>query len=153
MRKAHRSFRATEQKHLKVVPLARPTVHVAPHAHRRCSGRARERLGTVPGMLLGDSRSLLARPGRPKIQSRLALARPGAVPNTSRRIPETVLSAQNRLRAIFRRFFIDLARFCIDFRSIFHRILQDVGTNLALNPLLSSTPFSRCCVGQAFRNG
>ena len=66
---------------------------------------------------------------------------------------ETASSAQNRPRAIFRRFFDDLARFFVDFRSIFRRISQDVGTNLALNPFLSSAQFLCCCVARACRNG
>ena len=99
--------------------MARPTVLVAPHALRHRSGRARERLGTVPGSLLGVSRPLLGRSGRPKIALGPALARPGRVPNASRRVPETAFDAQNRPRIIIRRFFVDVAQFFADFRPIF----------------------------------
>ena len=103
--------------------MTNPTVLVAPHALRHRSGRARERLGTVPGSLLGASRPLLARPGRPKIDPGPALARPGRVPNAPRRVPETAFDAQNRPRAIFLRFFVHLAwffrGFSIDFSLIF----------------------------------
>ena len=132
--------------------MTRPTLLVASHTLRHRSGRARERLGTVPGSLLDVSRPLLASPGRPKIALEPVLARPSRVPNAPRRVPEPGLDAQNRPRSIFQRFFIDLARFFGDFRSTFGRFSLYFHTSLVLRPLLSSAPFLRCCAARVCRN-
>ena len=108
--------------------MTRPTLLVASHTLRHRSGRARERLGTVPGSLLDVSRPLLASPGRPKIALEPLLARPSRVPNAPRRVPEPGLDAQNRPRSIFQRFFIDLAWFFGDFRAMLRRSSEQVGT-------------------------
>ena len=70
--------------------------------------------------LLDGSWPLLARPGRPKIALGPALARPGRVPNASRRVPETALDAQNQpfvdFSSILARFFVVFVRCFVDFR-------------------------------------
>ena len=79
----HRSFRATTQKHRKIVLRARSTVLDAPNALGHRSGAVRERLGSVPGTFLDGSWPLLARPGRPKIGLGAIFGRPRAVPSAS----------------------------------------------------------------------
>ena len=118
----HRSLRARTPKQRKIVLRACSTVLDAPNALGHRSGAVRERLRSGPRTLLDVSWPLLARPGSLKIGLWVAFGRPQAVPSASRRVPETALSAQNRPRAIFRRFLDDLARFFVDFRSIFRRI-------------------------------
>ena len=97
--------------------MTRLTVVVAPHALRRRSGRAWERLGTVPGSLLGVSRPLLARPGRPQIGLGAAFGCPKTVPRASGRVPETALGARTSPRSIFRRLRLRFHGFSNDFSS------------------------------------
>ena len=121
----------------------------APNAVGHSSGAVRGRLRSGPGTLLDVSWPLLARPGRLKIGLWAAFGRPQTVPSASRRVPETASSAQNRPRAIFQRFFDDLARFFVDFRSIFDRFCIDfspsVRTFWALCLLLLSASFLCSC--------
>ena len=93
----------------------------APNALGHCSGVVRERLRGGPGTLLDVCWPLLARPGRLKIGLWAAFGHPQTVPSASGRVPETVLSAQNGPRPIFRQFLIDLATFFVDFWPIFRR--------------------------------
>ena len=124
--------------------MTRPTMLAAPHALRHRSGRARERLGTVPGSLLGVSRPLLARPGRPKIALGPALARPGRVPNALPRVPETALDAQNQPRPIFHRFFVDFGLVFRGFRATFPACLLPVRCPSATCLLLGCCLFAAC---------
>ena len=116
---AHRSIRATEQKRRKIAPQACSTALDAPIALGRRFGTVRGRLGTRSGALLDRLRPLWTRPGRLKIAPRAVFGRPELVPSASRRVPETALSAQNRPRSNFRRFWLDFRRFSNDFSSIF----------------------------------
>ena len=118
MREAHRSLCAKMQKRSKIVPRACSTVFGAPNALGQHSVVVWDRLGTGPGTFLDGSWALLARRGRPRIGPGVAFCRPGPFLSASWRVPETALSAQNRPRPNFQRFFIDLDRFFIDLRSI-----------------------------------
>ena len=122
--------------------MRRSTLLVASHTLRHRSGRARERLGTVPGSLLDVSRPLLASPGRPKIALELARARAGRVPNASPRVPETALDPQNRPRAMFRRFFVGLAQFFLDFRPIFRRFSKEASGRYSSLSAVAVAPMS-----------
>ena len=66
-----------------------------------------ERLWAALGTLLDGSWPLLARLGRPKIGFGFAFVCPKTVPSASGRVPEAALGAQNGLRSIFRRFWVD----------------------------------------------
>ena len=93
---------------------------------------AQVRRGPGPETLLEDSRPLLARRGRSKIVPGAAFGRLGAILSVSRRLPGTALSAQNRPRPKFHRFFVDFGRFLHDVRLIFHRFWLDFHTPFAL---------------------
>ena len=136
MREAHRSFCATGQKNRKIDPRARSKPAGAALALRRLTRRVLEHLRGGPGTLLDDSWPLLALPGRPKIALKPARAHLGRVPNASRRVPETALNTQNHPRTNFRRFFIDLAWFFFDFRSIFPQFRRPLLLFLLLMVLL-----------------
>ena len=75
----------------------------------------------VPATLLDSSWPLLARPGCPKIGSGAAFGRPKAAPSASGRVPETVLGVRDGPRSIFLRFWGDLARIFVNFRTSFRR--------------------------------
>ena len=117
----------------------------APNALGHCSGAVRERLLGGPGTLLDVSRLLSARLGRLKIGLWAAFGRPPAVPNTSGRIPETALSAQNGPRSIFRQFLLDFAKKIIDFGFIFRRFFVCCWDIWALCLLLLSASFLCSC--------
>ena len=118
MREAHRSFRATTQKRRKFVPRASSTVLGTPDALGQRSGVVQDRLGTGLGMLLDGARALLACPGRPKIGPRVFFWRPSPFWSASWRVPQMALSAQERPRPKFHRFFTDFRRFFVHFCSI-----------------------------------
>ena len=118
MREALRSFHATTQKRRKIVSRACSIMLGAPNVLGRHSRVVQDCLGTDLRRLLDDSRVFLVRPGHPKIGPGAIFWRPAPFPSASRRVPETALSAQNRPRPNFQRFFIDLDRFFIDLQSI-----------------------------------
>ena len=74
-----------------------------------------------PGVLLNSSRPFFARPERPKIGSGAAFGRQKAVLNTSGRVPETALDAQDGPRWIFGRFGGHPARIFVDVRMLFRQ--------------------------------
>ena len=87
----------------------------APNVLGSRSGAAWVHLGLGPETLLGDFWPLLAGPGRSKIGPGAVFGRLRAVLSASQRFPVMVLSAQNRPRSKFHRFFIDFGGFLVDF--------------------------------------